>query len=172
MITAVTMINGLANNTLPQFLSLIQIVAYMLGFWYVGSALYRARGAFYDSRITKESVVSRIFLGAALIVLPTFVAHTQATLFTSGNPSQLAYTGPGGASMTTAVEAIEFFVQVVGWFAITRGLMILKEVGDGTAGNGVSAKKGVTHILGGGLATSVVATAKALSATFGLTLPI
>jgi hypothetical protein len=39
--------------------------------------------------------------------------------------------------------------------AITRGLMILKEVGDGTAGNGVSAKKGVTHILGGGLATSV-----------------
>ncbi len=171
MITAITMIDGI-NNALPDFLSLIQNAAYLIGFWYVGSALYRARGAFYDSRITKESVVSRIFLGAALIALPTFVAHTQATLFTSSNPSQLAYTGAGGTNMTTAVEAIEFFIQVVGWLAITRGLMILKEVGDGTAGNGVSAKKGVTHIFGGGMATSVVATAKALGSTFGLTLPI
>jgi hypothetical protein len=173
MITALQMIENLRAQ-LPDTLILLQDFSYLVGFYYVGHGLWRGRNALYDARITKESVISQVLLGACLIVLPSFGWHAENTLFTGSHHSlqQLAYTGPGGQAMSTAVEAVEYFVQVVGWIAIVRGLMILREVGNGTAGQGVSAKKGVTHILGGGLATVCVATAKALGATFGLTLPV
>lgn len=173
MITAITMIENLRKQ-LPDVLILLQDFSYILGFYYVGHGLWRGRNALYDARITKESVLSQVLLGAALIAIPTLGWHVENSLFTGSHSSlqQLAYTGPGGQDMTTAVEAIEFFIQVVGWIAIVRGLMILREVGNGTAGQGVSAKKGVTHILGGGLATVCVATAQAIGATFGLTLPV
>ncbi len=173
MITAITMIENLRAQ-LPDVLILLQDFSYLLGFFYVGHGLWRGRNSLYDARITKESVMSQILLGAALIALPTLGWHTENTLFTGSHSSlqALAYTGPGGQNMTTAVEAVEYFVQVVGWIAIVRGLMILREVGNGSAGQGVTARKGVTHIMGGGLATVCVATAKAIGSTFGLTLPI
>lgn len=173
MFTALQAIENFRNQ-LPGVLILLQDFSYLLGFFYVGHGLWRGRNSLYDARITKESVISQILLGACLIAIPSFGWHAENTLFTGSHNSlqALAYTGPGGASMSTAVEAIEFFVQVVGWIAIVRGLMILREVGNGTAGQGVSAKKGVTHILGGGLATVCVATAKAIGSSFGLTLPV
>lgn len=173
MITAITMIENLRAQ-LPDVLILLQDFSYLLGFFYVGHGLWRGRNSLYDARITKESVLSQILLGAALIALPTLGWHTENSLFTGSHSSlqALAYTGPGGQNMTTAVEAVEYFVQVVGWIAIVRGLMILREVGNGSAGQGVTARKGVTHIMGGGLATVCVATAKAIGASFGLTLPV
>lgn len=173
MITAIQMIESLRAQ-LPDVLILLQDFSYLLGFFYVGHGLWRGRNSLYDSRITKESVISQILLGACLIAIPTFGWHVENTLFSGahGSLQQLAYTGPGGQDMSIGVEAIEYFIQVVGWIAIVRGLMILREVGNGTAGQGVSAKKGVIHILGGGLATVCVATAQAIGSTFGLTLPI
>ena len=64
----------------------------------------------------------------------------------------------------------ENFVQLVGWLAVFRGLVILKRVGDGTTRE--SSDTAFVHIIGGALAANVVGTAIALGHTFGLTLPI
>ncbi len=173
MITAITMIEDLRNN-LPAIRSLVTAMSYLIGFWYVGMGLKMANDSVHDPRQPKEAIWSRMFIGAAMIAIPSMITSSVGTFFAAGsNPTALAYSGPGGANMTMAVEAIEYFIQTVGWIAIIRGLMILKRVGDGTGSSrGDTAEKGVTHILGGGMATAIVATAKAIGSTFGVSMPL
>lgn len=171
MPTAIQMIESLSQR-FPAFMGLLFAFSALAGFWLEGSGLWKIRKAAYDERISKEGVVVRLLIGACLIALPSFKEHAQSTLFIGGNPSMLAYTGPGGQSMTTAVEAIEMFIMLVGWVAIVRGLLIARRVAEWEGRQGETMNKAVTHILGGGLATSVVATAMAIGSLFSLSLPL
>lgn len=167
--TAEEMITHAASQLGPFFVLTVGF-CFFLGLYYTADSLFLLWRTSQDPRIHKSRILITAAVGACLMAMPVFTFHMVGTLFTGGQPSPLAYTGPGGQKVALAVEGIENFIQLIGWIAIGRGLVILKRVGDGTSRE--TSDKGFVHILGGALAANVVGGAILFAHTFGLTLPI
>ncbi|MFA6183157.1 MAG: hypothetical protein ACYCR3_11660 [Acidithiobacillus sp.] len=169
MLTAIQMIGNMGQSLGPMFVLTVGL-SFVVGLWFVADSVFLMVRVSNDPRIHKSRIPITAATGALLMAMPVFVLHDVGTFFSQGQPSPLAYTGPGGAHVGLAVMVIENFVQLVGWLAVFRGLVILKRVGDGTTRE--SSDTAFVHIIGGALAANVVGTAIALGHTFGLTLPI
>ncbi|MGC9216520.1 hypothetical protein [Acidithiobacillus sp.] len=167
--TAIEMITQAASQLGPFFVLTVGM-CFLIGLYYAADSMFLLWRTSQDPRIHKSRILITATTGACLMALPVFTFHMVGTFFTQGQPSPLAYTGPGGQQMALAVEGIENFIQLIGWIAITRDLMILKRVGDGTTRE--TSDKGFVHIIGGAIAANVVGGAILFAHTFGLTLPI
>lgn len=167
--TALEMITHAASQLGPFFVLTVGL-CFFLGLYYAADSVFLLWKTSKDPRIHKNRILITAAVGACLMALPVFTFHMVGTFFTHGQPSPLTYTGPGGQKMVLAVEGIENFIQLIGWIAIARGLVILKRVGDGTTRE--TSDKGFVHIIGGAMAANVVGGAILFAYTFGLTLPI
>ena len=167
--TAIEMITQAASQLGPFFVLAVGM-CFLIGLYYAADSMFLLWRTSQDPRIHKSRILITAATGACLMALPVFTFHMVGTFFHQGQPSPLAYTGPGGQQMALAVEGIENFIQLIGWIAIARGLVILKRVGDGTTRE--TSDKGFVHIIGGAVAANVVGGAILFAHTFGLTLPI
>ena len=151
--TAIEMITQAASQLGPFFILTVGMCV-LIGLYYAADSMFLLWRTSQDPRIHKSRILITATTGACLMALPVFTFHMVGTFFTQGQPSPLAYTGPGGQQMALAVEGIENFIQLIGWIAIARGLVILKRVGDGTTRE--TSDKGFVHIIGGAVAANVV----------------
>ena len=107
----------------------------------------------------------------ALINLDVVIASSAESMFGGGDLkiSPLAYQvqqGGDWAKLRAAniILAIESFIQLVGYIGVARGITILNNMSKGKPD--ASLGKGLTHIVGGVLASNIILTFSILSATF------
>lgn len=109
-----------------------------------------------------------IFAGVMLFALPGMIDTTAQTLSLGhslegrllANPN-VGSTVPG---MDEALKGVLLFVKLIGNIAFIRGLLMLKDIGEGKQGAGMG--RALTHLIGGAFAINIGVTISMLAATF------
>lgn len=167
MPTAATLLEAFGKN-FPGLTQLLTAFAYLIGMWAGVSGVAKLwRRYRFEPDATAGSILSRFFLCAVLLYLPTAVDSGREAVF--AGPYLLTY-GYGAAvseSGKVVVKTVLDFVRLVGLGAFIYGFVLINRAHQRHYDPGLSAK-GVTHVVGGILGINIVATLKMLAATFGL----
>lgn len=164
---------GLAPS-LPPLFTLIKFFCILLGAGLIVHSVMRLRRV--NNRQNQAEigpVIFQMFAGVILINLNLFIATGAETLFGGENHklSPLAYsvtTGGDWVSMRSKniALAILSFIQFVGYISVARGITELNNHAHSKPN--ASLGKGLTHVVGGILATNITLTTSMLASTFGL----
>lgn len=167
------------SSNLPQIMALITAVIYIIGMYIIvvsvaamrKAPLLRSAG---QGEPDMWTCIKHMFVGAALLYLPTTINVATQTLFSSyatGEP----YAYPTDASATNYLVAFHsalLLVQLIGVIAIAKGV---HELGYGQGGNSQEKghtgqfAKGIAHIVGGVLCCNLPLTIRVIFATLGIT---
>lgn len=163
------MIQNIAN-TVPELMFFVTALSYVFGFWFVyhGLLLLKKYGMQRtqmsgDASLT-PSVVN-IFVGAALIYLPSTVQSGMATFWT--NPNPYGYDTSSEDNWNVFITACFMIIQLLGVIAFIRGLMMLTKLGQG-GGQQAGFGRAMAHIVGGIFCIDMYDFLQAVLATLGL----
>jgi intracellular multiplication protein IcmC len=145
----VTMLENFAK-TVPELMYFTTALAYVFGFWFVvhGLVLLKKYGMQRTQMSGDASLAApllSIFVGAAMIYLPSTIQAGMETFWMNPNPYHYGVSESEG--WNTFAGACFMIIQLVGVIAFMRGLMILTKLGGG--GQQASFGKATAHIVGG-----------------------
>ena len=133
-------------------------------------------GGFSPTQSLYAGPIVGFLIAGALIGLPDTWLTINSTIFDDrANDSILAYSGvafstlpggftmPAGATFDAFMLVIILIIQLIGWIAFVRGLLMIKRAaeGSGQASYGTA----ITHIFGGVLAANLIATVDVIQQT-------
>ena len=164
-----TMVTNLANNITPV-IYLTTAISFILGFWFVISSIIELKKIGQSqSSAASESVIGgpimRLFIGIALIYLPSTIDITTSTLW--GGSSLQAYTPAAGDRLAIVKSSALVLIRAVGYVSFIRGFVILSHSTKQGAQQG-TVGKGFLHIIGGILAINVWPTLEVIRASLGI----
>ncbi|AIA55428.1 hypothetical protein [Acidithiobacillus caldus] len=164
-----------ASRIITPLMGLVFLASISIGLWMVvmgGWRIFRfGQLSVEDPKLDFKSVVFSFLIGAALVGMAWLMGSSLLTLTGSPKPSPLAYTGPGGQDVATAIVDILHFLQLLGviWFA--HGLRMMYRLGTNNPRQGEFHGKAWTHLLGGLGLIDVAGVAMALAHLAGTQLP-
>lgn len=147
----------------------IFLIAYLIGFTMVGFGIYEASRANRGGRASLGKGIASIVVGSILASLPAFLDSLSMTLFNQPSASSLATdsvaSGVTGVSAEYASAVALFFAvtQLVGLYAVIKGLRLLRDGVEDHTKNGPA----WTHIIGGILSLNIVTVLGVVGATMG-----
>lgn len=156
-------------ETVPQLMLFTTALAYVLGFFFVfyGIILLKKYGE-QRTQMSGEAKLAapllNIFVGAALIYLPSAVQSGLTTFWL--NPNPYGYEGEAGDEWSEFIKACFLIIQLVGVIAFIRGLLLLTKLGG--QGQPGSFGKAMAHIIGGIFCIDMYDFLQAIFQTFGL----
>ena len=143
------------------------------GFGLIFSAVYKLR-AYGEVRTMMPSgaefmgPLSRFAIGMMLIFLPNVIDSFLMTVWGTSSVVSISSVSLGDLDKwPEAKRAILGFVQLFGYVAIVRGLILLNRAATKGAQPGTMGK-GLTHLIGGVLAVNIGGTINVLKATLGV----
>ena len=163
---------NLVNAIYLPGLSLLVLVSFIAGIWYILKGVVRLT----DSRAGAQGQLGMgtamtFFVGTVLISLGFMMVAFTESLFGTSDVQRyavLAYS-QGDTQMAEranqVLNAALKFVQLVGYIAFVRGWMILRAQADGA---NVSTLGAFVHIIGGALAVNMAPLIRAFQETVGL----
>jgi len=158
---------ALFASNIAQLGPLITYIAVIVGLLLVISGMYRWAMSGRRGDISSGGAIARIVTGTLLVSIGPTMNSISQTLFNKGTDNLLSYvpppSNPGGGIMTVVVYA----VQIVGLYAVIKGLYILATAWDGRGGAGAA----VAHLTGGILAVNIVTFLNVVANTLGGTMP-
>jgi uncharacterized membrane protein len=158
------------ENSANGIIDLTQVVAYVIGLFLGIKSLFKFAEVSRDKNKSVSGPISTFLAGVALLYLGSTLDVLTSSVFTSGDNGLIAM--PGGMGQAKAVfKAIFTFISMVGLIAIVRGVLILKNVGDGGAPKNATFSQGLVFLIGGLAAWHITATIRILASTFGLPMP-
>ncbi len=162
------MIQNIAK-TVPELMYLTTALAYVFGFWFIfhGLLLLKKYGMQRTQMSGEASLTGpllHIFVGAALIYLPSTVRSGMSTFWTEPNPYGYE---TASEEWNTFVAACFMIIQLVGVIAFIRGLMMLTKLGQG-GGQQASFGRAAAHIVGGIFCIDMYDFLQAVFETLGL----
>lgn len=168
-LSVITIIENIAE-AVPSLMFFTTALSYVLGFWSVYSGLLQlkkaAEGRTMMSGDAKMSgPLLYIFVGAALIYLPSSVQSGMSTFWV--NPNPYAYDTGGTDAWSIFVSACFNIIQLIGVIAFIRGLIILSHLG-GQGGHQATFGRAMAHIVGGIFLIDMYDFLVAVFTTFGL----
>lgn len=157
-------------KTVPQLMYFTTALAYVFGFWFIfhGLLLLKKYGMQRTQMSGDASLTPpllNIFVGAALIYLPSSVQSGMSTFWT--NPNPYGYDTTSSEEWDTFVGACFMIIQLVGVIAFMRGLMMLTKLGQG-GGQQAGFGRAAAHIVGGIFCIDMYDFLQAVFATLGL----
>lgn len=158
------------SNNIGALMQMVTGLAYILGFYYVIVGVMElkhfgeARTMMSSEHGLKKPLI-HIFVGAALIYLPTSIKTGIETLWQQ--PSPLAYVVEKGNAWSELVGNSFMILQFIGVIAFIRGLIKLSHLG-GHGGQPGQFGSAMTHIIGGILCINMYDTVKMVLATLGM----
>lgn len=163
------------SKIITPLMGLMFLASISIGLWMVGMGIWRIykfgdlNAA--DPKIDVKSVAYSVAIGAAMVGMAYVLGSSLLTFTGSAKPSPLAYTGPGGQDVATAIVDIMHFLQLLGviWFA--HGLRIMYRLGTNNPRQGEFHGKAWTHLLGGLGLVDIAGVAMALAHLAGTQLP-
>ncbi len=176
------LVENLVGNITQPMISLISIVAYVMGILFIMRGLLR--GAKYGSDPRAAStphIMAYLIIGAMLIVAGQSAGDVLGSLFGVGTSDTIDYATNasrvmgwtavsqlGNMQFATVIAAALTFFQLIGILAFVRGLYIVKNA---IEGNGqATVVQGFTHIVGGVLAINIYTILEVIDQTFGTNL--
>jgi intracellular multiplication protein IcmC len=163
-------------ETIEAFRTLIFALAYLVGFFTVILAIYKAKDHVESPQQTPfRAPVVYFIVGVCCIYMPEFIKGMLQTFYDSSTITAFSYgqqQGQDGNEFYAAVRAIVMFVQLVGLIGFFRGILLLKALGQNGGQNQNGFGQALTHIIGGILAINVVMTAGLIASTFGMENPL
>lgn len=140
------------GKTIPSLMQLVTAIAYVMGMFLVikGVAGLKEYGEQRTSARTehhglKASLIA-IFVGAALLYLPSSVRVGLSTFWS--NPNPYAYvTDATNDSWAALLNNVFLILQLIGTIAFIRGLIILSHAGSHHSQGNFG--KAMAHIIGG-----------------------
>lgn len=156
-------------ETIPDLMRLVTAFAYVLGFYFIihGVMLFRKfaeQRTMYSSDAALKGPMLFIFVGAALIYLPTAVRTGFTTFWT--NPMPYAYLEKKSSQWADFYVACFRVIELVGVIAFIRGLVMLTTL-SGHSQQGTFSK-GISYIIGGILCIDLYDFLQMIWSTFGL----
>ncbi|SRR5579883_2401833 len=149
---AVTMLENFAKS-IPDLMMFVTALAYVMGMWFIVKGLLSLK-QYGESRTQGSSQhelkgpMIYLFVGAALLYLPTTVMYSTNTFWITTTPyayqDALDQTDPWQDLIYTVFQVVE----LIGVIAFIRGLIILTHLGQGSAQPG-SFGRAMAHIIGG-----------------------
>jgi hypothetical protein len=170
------MLENAVGNIQGPFLSLMSIMAIVIGLYFIIHGLYTGARHGYDPRThSTTKIVSNLLVGTLLVAVgDSFDAVTDAIFGTTGVTvpvtswtmvSNLTNNGVAQGHIQSAIMAALTVVQMVGIIAFIRGLIIMKKAAEGSGQ--ATMPQGLTHIIGGVLAINIYQFLEAVQWTFG-----
>jgi intracellular multiplication protein IcmC len=128
---AATMMVNFAK-TVPNLMRMVTALAYVMGMYLVfqgilGLKQYGEQRTMMSSSHELKGPIIMIFVGAALIYLPSTVVASFNTFWTDGSP--LAYIPKSKDQFSIVYQNGYLIVQLIGTIAFIRGLMTLTQLG-------------------------------------------
>ncbi|MDA8561921.1 hypothetical protein N9L02_02270 [Gammaproteobacteria bacterium] len=164
------MIKSFAESV-PQIMSFVTALGYVLGIWFVfhGIILLKKYGMQRtqmsgDASMT-PSLLS-IFVGAALIYLPSSVRSGLQTFWTDPNP--YGYNVDAENEWVDFYQACFMIIQLIGVIAFIRGLVMVTKLGAQGGGQQGGFGRAMAHIVGGIFCINMYGFLQAVFNTFGL----
>lgn len=161
---------GKITDNIPQLMQLVTAFAYILGMTLVIRGVIELKH-FGEGRTmmsmehSLKKPLLHIFVGAALMYLPSSIHTGLYTLWTAPNP--LAYVPDVDNPWTVLINNSFLILQLIGVIAFIRGLLILSNLG-GHGGQPGTFARGMTHIIGGILCINMYDTVRMILVTLGL----
>lgn len=126
-----------------------------------------------EGRMKLSTPLGLVGVGCMMIIMPGMINMATETLSLGANTgksilSEGRIENGAAAQMAGAIKGILLFVKLIGHIAFFRGLLILRDVSNGS--QGASVGRALTHLLGGAAAINIDITASMLGATFGIPL--
>jgi hypothetical protein len=177
------LVENLVGNITGPFISLISVIAYVMGILFIMRGLLR--GAKYGSDPRAAStphIMAYLIIGAMLIVAGQSAGDVLGSLFGVGTSDVIDYNTNatsrvmgwtavaqlGNQNFANVIAAALTFFQLIGILAFVRGLYIVKNAIEG-AGQ-ATVVQGFTHIVGGVLAINIYTILEVIDQTFGTNL--
>lgn len=159
------------STNIPQLMRLVTAFSYLLGIYFVmvGVILLKHAGEMrtqmsYEHSLKKPLLF--LFVGAALIYLPTSITTGLATIWGADVPYgyQTSTTNDAWSQM---IGAAFYILQFVGVISFIRGLVMLTHL-SGHGGQPGTFGRSMTHMIAGILCINMYDTVKMVLSTFGL----
>jgi intracellular multiplication protein IcmC len=168
--------NFVRNIHTPVF-SLLSVLCYAIGTFYILAGLYKASKTGTDPRASSpKDIVTYLVIGALLVTIGGSITMILTTLFgDAGDMSNMSNfvgvnwlpivgNGANTESMDNTIEALLAFVQIVGGIAFVRGWLLMKAAVEGAPAKTAQA---ITHIVGGAMAINIDQMLLVFDTTFG-----
>jgi intracellular multiplication protein IcmC len=168
-------INAMARNlsaNLPQLDKFVFGIAFMVGVWFIYSAVMKLR-IYGESRVMMpvnanfSGPLLKFITGIVLIALPSFVDISTYTIWGSTSLLTYDYAGLLPVGWKDLEMGLLGIIQLFGYIAFVRGLIMLKNTAGQNAPQGIMGKS-LIHLIGGIFCINIVGTIYVLEATFGL----
>lgn len=162
------MMNAL-KNAAPILNQLAFATAYVVGFWFIISAIMELKQIGQSSTMQSQGALGKpivkLICGVLLMYFPSTVSVGIASLWKDSQI--LTWTPTSSDPFAPAKAGAIALVQVVGYVAFIRGLIMLAHSSDqGSQQGGVG--KALMHIIGGVFAINIVATINLVQQTLGI----
>jgi uncharacterized membrane protein HdeD (DUF308 family) len=142
------------NQTIPQLLQLATALAYIYGMYMVVISVAALRNCAHLGQVaqgqeTLSGVFKKVFLGTALLYLPSTIQVGASTFWTETSP--IAYINVANDQYIELILAAYSIIYLLGTLSVIRGIIELaygngKDTEQGHQG---PLHKGLAHIIGG-----------------------
>lgn len=162
-------------NTWISLAKLMKVLATLIGFFLVISAIFKLANIGSDPRATVKGPIVTFLVGISLYVMSASLSVTLETLALGDGPGAIFKSSGGGSAGQMSAQGIYgvlLFIRLLGYIAFIRGWLMINQYAN-SDGRQAGLGKGVTHILGGAAAINVQVTAAVLVSTFapGMSIP-
>lgn len=158
------------SKAVPNIMQLVTAFAYVMGFFLVYKGIlalkqYGESRSMMSSSHELKGPLLYLFVGAALIYLPSSVQAGLSTFWASPNP--YAYLDEGNDPWWELIKSSLLIIELVGTIAFIRGLVLLTHLG-GQGGQQGTFGRAMAHLIGGIFCINMYEFLQAIFATFGL----
>lgn len=164
-----------ASTIINPVIAVVFLLATIMGLWMVAMGGYRIFRfgllSVEDPKLTVSSVIWSIVIGSLMCGLAYFMGSSLLTVMGSAKPSPLAYTGPGGKNVATAIVDIMHFLQLLGIIWFVSGMRMMYRLNTGNPRNNEHHDKAWMHLLGGLGLIDIAGLAMAIAHLAGTQLP-
>ena len=169
MLTATVMLQNVANQ-LPEIIRLATALSYVMGSYFIITSIAAMRNSAMVSSSGQNatstwSVLKQLFVGAALLYLPSSVTVGTATLFTDTSP--LSYLADS-SQLKDLCDLVCNITLLIGVIAVIKGIYGLgyaQVSGDKPSPVAVN----LTHVIGGIMLINLQTTLGMVFNTLGIT---
>lgn len=167
-LSAQDMITNIASQ-LPQLMRFVTAFAYVMGMYLIFGGIMKLKQYGESRTMMSQShelkgPIFMILAGSLLLYLPTSVQVGLSTFWAEPNPYGYL---EGADEWSGFMNNVYMVVQLVGTIAFVRGLVMLSRLG-GHGGQGDSAGKAFTHIIGGVFCINIYEFIKVILFTLGI----
>lgn len=163
------------SNTWIDFMNLSRALAFLIGIIISCTALFKFKEVSEGGgRVALKTPLIWTGVGAALLSFGATISVGTNTLSlgesNGGSLLSKTHTTTGQAEVEAAINGVLLFIKLVGHVAFIKGLLLLKDFGQGKEG---TVGRAITHILGGAACINIEPFVGMLAATFypGISFP-